>query len=218
MKFLRNPGYALLLTLLSTFAAASPTVIDVMVVHTQELHSLTDAWIAQAIDETNVAYGNNNVPIRLRYVGRHETSYVEPSSNTSSNLGQTVIYMQDPEDGIMDDVPIARNDVGADVVIFATTHHYACGSAFGIASNGPAAPDWAFVAISTGCWSGQYVLAHEMGHTMGAMHVTSEPNIMSTSANTTGLFVQETKDAMAIYAPVVAEWRATVVPLEPPGC
>lgn len=193
---------------LSVSAWAQNTVIDILLVYTQELNP-PDEQVQALFTETNNAYKNNAVPIRVRLVGQHQTQYAE-----TNDSNQTLIKMQNPNDGVMDDVPVKRNEVGADIILVMSSHTTGCGDA--VAAPVPSDSEWAFIFVSTGCWAGEYVFAHEMGHTMGSLHIDRAPNIMLGSASTNGIFLPETIELMTKNAPILAAWRPTVVP--PSGC
>lgn len=98
-------------------AAATGTVIDVMVVYTPKAKTNAggidgiEAKIANAIARTNQAYLNSQTNMQLNLVYTGEVSYTE-----TGNMTDALYALQGTSDGKMDVVHSWRNQYGADLV------------------------------------------------------------------------------------------------------
>lgn len=147
------------------------TVVDVLVVYTPAAKARyggtngIEALINLAVEETNQAYQNSQVSVRLRLVHTAEVSYTE-SGNMNTDLNNITGRI----DGKMDEVHSLRDTYGADLVsLFEESTDY-CGLSWQMASLNPAYATYAFSVIYTQCATGYYSFGHELGHTMGSGH------------------------------------------------
>ena len=138
---------------------AGPSQIDVMVVYPPSILSVTgdvNGLIALAVAETNQAYANSGVNIKMNLVAATQINYVED--------GKTFLTMLSD---LANNAAVAqqRTAVGADVVVMLTTHSDYCGYGY----VGPSAGS-AYSVVHSGCATGHYSFAHEIGHNMGLDH------------------------------------------------
>jgi hypothetical protein len=155
---------------------------DILVVYTPAARvaaggtTAMQALVNLAVDESNIAYANSEINLRLRLVYQAEVSYTE-SGSMSTDLDRLTYT----SDGYMDGVHSLRNTYGADLVSLLTVDTTYCGLAwlwYNFASN---FEDSAFSIVAWDC-AAHYTLAHEVGHNMGCEHATPE------SAQGSGLF------------------------------
>ena len=167
-----------------TCSTDDPTLIDVMVVYTQDARAgagskdAIEADIYLAVDQTNQAYINSNINQRLRLVHMAEVAYVE-SANVTTDRDRLKAKGEEATTGgpYLDDVHTMRDSYGADIVALlvestgvpATSP---CGKAFVMTSVGNAHEASAFAVIKRKCatLAGKYSFPHELAHVMGARH------------------------------------------------
>lgn len=153
------------------------SVIDIMVIYTtaaREAMGGTDAALAkidQLISEMNTANKTSQAPFLWRLVAADEVAYSE-----SGSLGTDLSNLQAPGDGKLDQVLSWRDANKADLVtmIVAEGNQNACGIAYQM--NDPAA--WfGNYAFSVSAWDypgeascSEFVMAHELGHSVGNAH------------------------------------------------
>ncbi len=154
----------------ASISAGGP-IIDVLVVYTSAARAASGglagikATITEGIAEANTAYTNSRVIQRVRLVDTAEVAYAESGS------GQTDLSrLRNPTDGYLDAVQGVRDQYGADLVILVTETLDECGRAYSMTVPGPRFATSAFSVVKRTCVTGQYSLAHEMGHNMGAGH------------------------------------------------
>jgi hypothetical protein len=144
------------------------TVITAMVVYTGDARSAAGGTTAmqnlinQAVNESNVGYGNSGINITLSLVFTAEVTYSESGFNWFTCLDRLV----GTSDGYMDNVHTSRNTYGADVVVMIVNNNQYCGLANAIMANASGA----FCLVSRTCATGYYSFAHEIGHLQGARH------------------------------------------------
>jgi hypothetical protein len=144
------------------------TVITAMVVYTGSARSAAGGTTAiqnlinQAVNESNVGYGNSAVNITLSLVHTAEVTYSESGFNWFTCLDRLV----GTSDGFMDNVHSLRNSYAADVVVLIVNNAQYCGLANAIMANASGA----FCLVSRTCATGYYSFAHEIGHLQGARH------------------------------------------------
>ena len=112
--------------------------------------------ITLAVAETNQAYLNSGIHIRLNLVDTMQTTYSEVGKSIAQLLNDLVTLA---------DVTNRRDRVKADIVIMLTTASDYCGSAY---INPP--PNFAMGVVNYRCATGYYSFAHEIGHIQGAEH------------------------------------------------
>jgi len=160
------------------------STIDVMVIYTTQ--ALADAGssdamlneIDLAISLTNTSYANSQINQRVRLVHSAEINYTE-----SGSIFTDLEYLALSNDGNMDEVHTLRDSYAADLVVLVTGLEYiTMNEAAGVAYLMTTVSTWfsyyAFSVIEEAYLNDStYVMAHEMGHNMGANHdryVTSE--------------------------------------------
>jgi len=137
------------------------------------------AMIELAISETNTAYQLSGVKARLRLVHSYrDENYVEASS---SAFLAALSHIQNPNDGIMDDVHVKRTQYGADVVamIINDSSYSYCGMAY---SNNPPVITRMFSVTKYSCATGYFTFGHEIGHNFGCNHDKGSKNACNTNA------------------------------------
>jgi hypothetical protein len=155
---------------------AAPSVIDVMVVYNADakanLGNISDAaiqkLIRQSIDSANQAHYNTADNVVLRLVHTEQITY----SNNGGSIDTDLSRLQGMTDGFMDNVHALRNTYGADLVSLISTPSFSGGLANLLSDiNDPGRQTEAFSVISADALGpGSFVMAHEMGHNMGAGH------------------------------------------------
>ncbi|NIP25143.1 MAG: hypothetical protein GWN67_17640 [Phycisphaerae bacterium] len=135
------------------------TVFDVLMAYTnlaRQAMGGTNASIAQcqlAIDVSNDAYDNSQVPVRMRLVHTMEVDFNEPGDQCDWLDWLTANA----------DVTAARNTYGADFVNMLTSSGSGCGRCNSNESRAYTVAKWTR-AVNT------WTLAHEIGHNIGCQH------------------------------------------------
>ena len=148
--------------------------VDILVVYTPAARDAAggttamQAVINLAIDESNAAYSNSGIDLRLRLVHTADVNYTE-SGSSATDL-ERLTYT----DGYMDSVQSLRDTYGADLVCLLVD--YPSGGSRGWLWDDPAYyfADYAFHVVAWDDATGYYSLAHEAGHNMGCEHATPE--------------------------------------------
>lgn len=141
----------------ATAAAAAPAVIDLLVVYQQVIVNNTGgnpaASVQAAVDQTNQAFANSQINVRVRLVHQQQVPDAELTSIDTIRTSSTVAAL--------------RDRYGADLVQGWGTYSGFCGVAYQNSNN--AIPAWGFSLIDRNCTSGLTV-PHELGHNLGAGH------------------------------------------------
>jgi hypothetical protein len=153
-------------------ASDNPGFIDVLVVYTPEVkarrgsEASTLSMIDAAIAESNQAYQNSQIGLRLRLVGTAELDYAG-----AGDLGVDLAAIRSTSDGKMDEVHALRNSLGADLVaLVVETDPKYCGMAYVITNPSNSATSASgFSVVKRTCMTG-YSFVHELGHNMGLQH------------------------------------------------
>ncbi|MFK7991309.1 MAG: M12 family metallo-peptidase [Sandaracinaceae bacterium] len=157
-----------------------PPVIDLMVVATSAAvdgAGGTDAMralIELALAETNQGLADSGVSGRFALAGTLETAYDE----TEFNFNEALTRLATPGDGYMDEVPGARDEMGADQVVLlveSVTRFAGTGFQMTAGNAGGFAP-LAYSVVSRDYAAGYYTFAHELGHNLGAQHDPEHAN------------------------------------------
>ena len=159
-------------------AAAAPTCntdpaneIDVLVVFTPRTRAAAGGLAAMqgtvllAIQETNDSYLNSGINQRVRLAHMQEVNYTESGNSTTDKT-----RLQNPTDGIMDEVHALRNTFAADVVVLFVENLQNCGEAFIMNPVSNAFEKFGFAVVRRSCATGNFSFGHELGHIMGARH------------------------------------------------
>lgn len=148
---------------------AGTPLIDLLVVYTRGARLQASPMggiqnsIELAVAEANMAYQNSLVNHRLRLVATREVSYVE------TDRSEALDNITEPSDGFIDEVHDIRNEVGADVVSFFIDRGDG-GVGWQMSSVNASFEDLAFNVVDQRVAATFLVLAHEVGHNMGAAH------------------------------------------------
>ena len=144
-------------------------VIDIAVFYTPAAREeaggveAIEAVIDLMLAETNDAYALSGVRHRLALVARAEVPYVEQDYDLQ--------LLEDPADGVMDEVHAIRERTGADLV------HLVAGGVHGLC--GVATHTGAFGVTYQRC--GGLVFAHEVGHNLALSHDRSVTQVSSSA-------------------------------------
>jgi len=173
---------------LSTAAAQSsvllanvtaPSVVDLLVVYSPASRvrygqSGLEAMIQQAVADANSALANSFATTVLRLVAMQEVNHVEdPAVDIGTVVGRMIVAT----DGFLDEVPVIRDQFGADVVSLVSEDTGASGVAYIPYFQGSFRPDWSYNVVASGSLlSGAFT--HEVGHNLGCNH--DRNNISST--------------------------------------
>ncbi len=145
--------------------------VDVLVVYTPSARTAAggtaaiESLIDLAITESNVAYTASLIDIELNLRGVFEVNY-----NEAGGFNAALYALRDNSDGLMDEVHVAREALGADMVSLFINHTEFCGLAFLMSSLAGDFSGSAFSVEHYSCAVGNFSFAHELGHNMGAMH------------------------------------------------
>ena len=158
----------------------SGNTFDLMVVYTPAARAAAGGvaaiqnLIAVGVAETNIAYANSQVPVRLNLVHTSEITYTE-----ASDIGIDLDRLRLPNDGIMDSVHSLRNTYKADLVkLVGNSTAGGCGVAYLMSgSNNRAFESFAFSVTARTCISPNYTFGHELGHNMGSNHAPSDSGL-----------------------------------------
>jgi len=153
-------------------ASDTPGFIDVLVAYTTEVktrrggENSTLSMIDAAIAESNQAYQNGGMGLRLRLAGTAEVDYTG-----AGDLGVDLSAVRATGDGKMDEIHALRNSLGADLVaLVVETDPKYCGMAYVLTN--PSSTSSAlsgFSVVKRTCMTG-YTFVHELGHNMGSQH------------------------------------------------
>ncbi|MCC6793949.1 MAG: hypothetical protein IT366_02435 [Candidatus Hydrogenedentes bacterium] len=123
------------------------------------------ALINLAVAEANDAYSNSLVDVELRLVGSFELRCNEifGSDETLDALGAM-------DDEFMNEVHVARDALGADMVALIINFGDDCGRGYILPSLDEDHSDLAFSVTYHPCATGSFTFAHELGHNLGCHH------------------------------------------------
>ena len=174
--------------------------IDVAVVYTPAAREAAGgtAAIEAAVDlmvaEANQAYAASGVRHRVALVDRSEVRYAETSAYVD------VRRLEAPADGHLDEVPVLRDRVGADLV-----HLIVGGADYDVC--GIASLPGAFGITVHNC--GGRTFAHELGHNMGLRHDRYEQSFSGDVGSDPG-YGYVNQPGLAASAPASSRWRTVM--------
>ncbi|MEO6989869.1 MAG: reprolysin-like metallopeptidase [Aquihabitans sp.] len=151
-------------------APAANRVVDVLVAYTPQARiemggkAAIEAEAALSIAATNTAYIDSGVNGAVRMVGVVETSF----NIALSEAG--IIQLTDPSDGKADELPVKRDQLGADLVaLLSGTSADLCGLGWYLDTMA-GTPEYGYSVIAHDCAVDLMAFAHELGHNMGLDH------------------------------------------------
>jgi peptidyl-Asp metalloendopeptidase len=153
-------------------AIFNPPVVDVMVAYTPAVLAATggisaaNALIALAVSETNTGYANGGVDQRINLVHTMLVSY----SEAFFDWGITLDRLQRTSDGYLDEVHPSRDTHRADLVVLLVNDRNFCGLGYLMKTPAKSFAPFGFSLVNWECATGNYSLAHELGHNMGSEH------------------------------------------------
>lgn len=152
------------------------SIQDLLVVYTPgavtEVGGVTavENLIDLGVTETNLSYEASGVVHRLRLVHTALTDYTP-----GMPIGDPRDLLQDPDDGVMDEVHPLRDEVAADLVMLLLENGGGCGRAFIMNVVSPAHEEFAFCYVNHVCVSPGYTFQHELGHIQSGRHQRTSP-------------------------------------------
>ena len=153
------------------------SVIDVLVAYTTQARDESggqDAMLAlinQRFSDMNTANLVSAAPFQWRLAQAIEVNYVE-----SGNISADLTALQQPADGLLDEIHAARDLYEADLsaLLIAQGSNNACGMAYQLLALDPGFEGWAFGVTALDypgdAFCGTLTLSHELGHNLGNAH------------------------------------------------
>lgn len=154
-----------------TSADADAPTIDIAIGYStaaRNRYGSTAAAVADAalsVEQANNAFAASGITARLRLVGTAEVP------DDGDIVGSSLDKLVAPHDGWNDQLPVLREQTGADVValVLANPGYTNCGMA-GLLPDAPGWDSRAYLIVDSGCATGNLSFTHELGHVMGADH------------------------------------------------
>lgn len=150
-------------------------VLDILVAYTPKSRinaggvSAIEARILNAVVKTQQAYLNSKANMHLNVVHMAETDYIE-----TGDLALTHTRLANPKDGYLDDIPLLRDQFGADVVILFSTENNYCSVTPLMGEPESGFQSMAYILVhddsTSACLGGNDALAHAFGHLHGVTH------------------------------------------------
>lgn len=145
---------------------------DVLVAYTPAVRTSAggvaniNSILTAAVADTNVAYANSDVDLRIRSAGFVETPYTEHPTDMGIDLDR----LRATGDGNMDELHTLRNQVGADLIsLIVNVSNNACGIGYLMTSVNNSFASSAVSVTARTCIS-NLTFHHELGHNMGLSH------------------------------------------------
>lgn len=148
------------------------SIHDLLVVYSQEAMDDVGGVVAienlidLGVTETNMSYEFSGIDHRVNLVHTALTDY-------ASGQGCPRDLLQNPNDGVMDEVHVLRNRYEADLVKLITAG--GCGRAFIMNDISIAFEEFAFCYTSYICLTPGYTFQHELGHIQSGRHQRTAP-------------------------------------------
>jgi hypothetical protein len=145
------------------------TVVDLIVYYTPIARqqaggpAAIETDIAMSVEATNQAYIDSEIDVQVNLLLVQEIAYGE-----NGGYADHLYRLTNGSDGIMDEVHLMRNELGADLVSLYVDDGQYCGIAWLMNNVSPAFAGNGFSIVTWYCSS--LVLAHELGHNMGCHH------------------------------------------------
>jgi hypothetical protein len=147
------------------------TTVDLLVVYTPLSRqnaggvAAIETAIVGAIAQANGSFINSGVSTQFRLVHMQEVNYLETGSSADLSV------LQNPTDGVLDEVQVLRQDYGADLVQMVTDPSAAqyCGIGYLMTNLSTGFSPFAFGVTVRTCISNKS-MTHECGHNMGCHH------------------------------------------------
>ena len=192
----------------AALASGAPVTLDLLLLYTKGiLESLplttTAARVAaiqstfdNAVAEANSDLARSGISAQLRLVKVAAVDYDESLSEYAKVNADALKALRLPADGKMDEIHALRDAVGADLVSLAVVPRDNTSSGIGYLLATPASVDmgdalindqFGFSIVQYHALTGTSLLAHELGHNLGAQH-DRENSKDNTGALTTGAF------------------------------
>ncbi|MGB0387179.1 MAG: reprolysin-like metallopeptidase, partial [Ardenticatenaceae bacterium] len=155
-------------------ASDDGSVIDIMVVYSDDVASANSAAAIQSLIEqfmayTNQAYINSGINQRVALVHTEEVTYSE-----SGSLGTDLNAVTNASDGNIDNVHTLRDTYHADLVVLMVSNDggpsSSCSGLAWLQENVNSSFESNGFSAMKYCSFGSAVFAHELGHNMGARH------------------------------------------------
>lgn len=124
-----------------------------------------EALVDRSITTSNDAYFFSIIDLELRLVGTFEVNYDE-----SAGFNSALSALTNNGDGTMDEVHVAREALGADMVSLFINNTQYCGLAWLMTSLAGDFSGSAFSVVYYSCAAGNFSFPHELGHNMGSQH------------------------------------------------
>lgn len=164
----------LLILMFSSFQVGALSVIDLLIVYSPEAGQAGNGKEAMqqlamaAVREMNAAHERSLSDVRFHLVGAVPSEENQAGTSTSSNLRA----IREAQDGTLDEIQGLREAYGADIVtyIFDNDSGSNVGLANSLTSLDPSFSEKAFNVIVRRKAYGDWVLAHEIAHNLGAEH------------------------------------------------
>ncbi|MBI4905785.1 MAG: S-layer homology domain-containing protein [Acidobacteria bacterium] len=155
--------------------SAATTQIDILVAYTERVRSLLGtngaiAKINQALADANAANANSNVQLFFNLAGTMVVAF-----DDSLGVQDALSKLHSQSDGYLDEVPLMRNTLGADLASLWIDGPASGGGTVGVAymmttlSTGFASHGYSVVEQNFGP-APRMTFAHEIGHNMGSEH------------------------------------------------
>jgi hypothetical protein len=152
-------------------ACSDDLQIDALFVYTPEAlaargdnRSQVESEVCNVEVETNSTYSDNGLPYRLRVVG------IDPFDPGRTDSTTNVLQSMELNGGPFVSLHDRRDALAADVIVLVMVSNDNCGLANRMRRNDPDHAARAFAVIPISCLTGDYSVAHEIGHLMGAQH------------------------------------------------
>jgi hypothetical protein len=127
--------------------------------------------IKLAVQKTNTAYNNTNIPITLVLAGTMHTGTYSEGPDTATQWGVVLEQLSGFRGAVLAAVRQRRNQLAADLVaLIRGNSTIICGYAWLPEVPGPSTAIYGFSQHSVGCLAAGIVFPHELGHNMGLNH------------------------------------------------